>query len=368
MKIVVDAMGGDHAPGSIIEGAVMAVKECDVEIALTGLSGLIEAELSKYEDWMDLPIEVVHAEDVVEMHEAPSKVLRCKKKSSIKVGLDLVKDGNASAFVSAGNTGAVLAFATFTLRLLKGVDRPAIAIQLPTLKGYSVLLDAGANVDCKSSQLFQFGIMGHSFAKYIHGKTTPDVGLLSIGEEDSKGNEVTREAFHLLKNSHVKFIGNLEGKEVYQGNADVIVCDGFTGNVALKISESLAEMIGENLKLIFMANWVTKLGYYLIKPNFVKFKKMVDHSETGGAPLLGVNGVCIIAHGGSSPKAIKNAILRAKELVEKKMNGHIRDDIESNLMSGKEPFWKQIKKITFTPGKEEKNSGISQDSEEDKHH
>ena len=204
----------------------------------------------------------------------PNYDLRSKKKSSIKVGLDLVKGGNASAFVSAGNTGAVLAFATFTLRLLKGVDRPAIAIQLPTLKGYSILLDAGANVDCKSSQLFQFGIMGHSFAKYIHGKTTPDVGLLSIGEEDSKGNEVTREAFHLLKNSRVKFIGNLEGKEVYQGNADVIVCDGFTGNVALKISESLAEMIGENLKLIFTANWVTKLGYYLIKPHFLKFKKI----------------------------------------------------------------------------------------------
>ncbi|MBT4375525.1 MAG: phosphate acyltransferase, partial [Nitrospina sp.] len=189
MKIVVDAMGGDHAPGSTVEGVVMAVKECDVEIVLTGLSGLIEAELSKYEDWIDLPIEIVHAEDVVEMHETPSKVLRGKKKSSIKVGLDLVKNGHASAFVSAGNTGAVLAFATFTLRLLKGVDRPAIAIQLPTLKGYSVLLDAGANVDCKSSQLFQFGIMGHSFAKYIHGKTTPDVGLLSISEEDSKGNE-----------------------------------------------------------------------------------------------------------------------------------------------------------------------------------
>ncbi len=246
MKIAVDAMGGDHAPQAVIEGAVMATKECGVEIALIGLSDLVEEELSRYDDWKELPIDVVHAQDVVEMHEAPSKVLRGKKKSSIKIGLNLVKDGQASAFVSAGNTGAVLAFATFTLRLLKGVDRPAIAIQLPTLKGYSILLDAGANVDCKSSQLFQFGIMGHSFAKYIHGKSVPSVGLLSIGEEDSKGNEVTREAFHLLKNSHVRFIGNLEGKEVYQGNSDVIVCDGFTGNVALKISESSAEMIVEN--------------------------------------------------------------------------------------------------------------------------
>ena len=361
MKIVVDAMGGDYAPKAVVEGVVMAVKECNVQITLIGLSGLIEAELSKFEDWAELPIEIVHAEDVVEMHEAPSKVLRSKKKSSIKVGLDLVKSGHASAFVSAGNTGAVLAFATFTLRLLKGVDRPAIAIQLPTLKGYSILLDAGANVDCKSSQLFQFGIMGHSFSKYIHGKVAPDVGLLSIGEEDSKGNDVTREAFQMLKNSHLKFIGNLEGKEVYRGNADVIVCDGFTGNIALKISESLAEMIGENLKQVFMANWVTKLGYYLIKPHFINFKKMVDHAETGGAPLLGVNGVCIIAHGGSSPKAIKNAIIRAKELVEKKMNEHIRDDIESNLVLSKEPFWKQIKKIAFVPGKDENISDSSQD-------
>ena len=368
MKIVVDAMGGDHAPGAIVEGAMMAAREYGVQIILTGLSRLINAELSKYSDWKGHQVGVVHAEDVVEMHETPSKVLRSKKKSSIKIGLELVKSGQGSAFVSAGNTGAVLAFATFTLRPLKGVDRPAIAIQLPTLKGNSILLDAGANVDCKSSQLFQFGIMGHSFAKNIHGKKAPSVGLLSIGEEDSKGNEVTREAFHFLKNSHVNFIGNLEGKEVYQGNSDVIVCDGFIGNVSLKISESLAEMIGENLKRIFAASWVTKLGYYFIRSHFLNFKKMVDYSETGGAPLLGVNGVCIIAHGGSSPKAIKNAILRAKELVEKKMNGHIRDDIESNLMSGKEPFWKQIKKITFTPGKEEKNSGISQDSGEDKPH
>ena len=363
MKIVVDAMGGDHAPGAIVEGAMMAAREYGVQIVLTGLSGLINAELSKFSDWKNYQIEVVHAEDVIEMHESPSKVLRSKKKSSIKIGLELVKSGQASAFVSAGNTGAVLAFATFTLRPLKGVDRPAIAIQLPTLKGHSILLDAGANVDCKSSQLFQFGIMGHSFAKYIHGKIAPSVGLLSIGEEDSKGNEVTREAFRLLKSSHVNFTGNLEGKEVYQGNADVIVCDGFIGNVSLKISESLAEMIGENLKRIFMASWVTKLGYYLIKPHFLNFKKMVDHSETGGAPLLGVNGVCIIAHGVSSPKAIKNAIIRAKELVEKKMNDHIREDIESNLVLNKEPFWKQIKKMAFTPDKEGKNSGTSKDTE-----
>ena len=363
MKIVVDAMGGDHAPEAIVEGAVMAVREYGIEVILIGISGRVESELSKFKDHANLPIQVVHAEDVVEMHESPSKVLRRKKKSSINLGLKLVENGNASAFVSAGNTGAVLAFATFSLRLLKGVDRPAIAIQLPTLKGQTILLDAGANVDCKSKQLFQFGIMGHSFAKHILGKSIPDVGLLSIGEEDSKGNDVTREAFHLLKNSHIKFIGNLEGKEVYRGNADVIVCDGFTGNIALKISESLAEMIGENLKKVFKTNWITKLGYLFVKSELLSFKKMVDYSETGGAPLLGVNGVCIIAHGGSSPKAIKNAINRAKELVEKKMNEHIRLDIESNLAGFKEPLWEQIKNIAFTPEKDDKTSNRSQDTE-----
>jgi glycerol-3-phosphate acyltransferase PlsX len=217
MKIVVDAMGGDHAPDAIVEGAVLAAREYDIEIILTGLSDRLEACLSRYEDRAELPIEVIHAEDVVEMHESPSKVLRSKKKSSIKVGLDLVKNNQGSAFVSAGNTGAVLAFSTFTLRPLKGVDRPAIAIQLPTLQGPAILLDAGANVDCKAIQLFQFGIMGHSFAKYILGKDIPEVGLLSIGEEDSKGNETTRVVFQMLKNSHINFIGNLEGKEVYRG-------------------------------------------------------------------------------------------------------------------------------------------------------
>lgn len=352
MKIAVDAMGGDHAPEAIIEGAVLAAREYGIKIILTGLSSQIETCLSQYEDRNQLSIDIVHAEDVVEMHESPSKVLRSKKKSSIKVGLELVKSHRASAFVSAGNTGAVLAFATFTLRPLKGVDRPAIAIQLPTLKGPAILLDAGANVDCKTVQLFQFGIMGHSFAKYILGKDIPEVGLLSIGEEDSKGNDVTRETFQMLKNSHINFIGNLEGKEVYRGNADVIVCDGFTGNIALKISESLAEMIGTNLRNLFMINWVTKLGYMFLKSHFVKFKKSVDYSETGGAPLLGVNGVCIIAHGSSSPKAIKNAIKRAKELVDKDMNEHIRKDIESNLAVSKKPFWNQIKKIAFTSDKE----------------
>ncbi len=355
MKIAVDAMGGDHAPEAIVEGAVLAAREYGTEIILTGPKERVQAELEKFKDYSSLPIQIEHAEQVVKMDEAPAKVLRNKKKSSMKIGVDLVKNGEAGAFVSAGNTGAVLAYCTIILRPLKGVDRPAIAIQLPTLTGTSILLDAGANVDCKTSQLFQFGIMGHVFAKYILEKENPSVGLLSIGEEDSKGNEITKEVFQMLKSSHINFIGNLEGKEVYRGNADVIVCDGFTGNIALKISESLAEMIATNLKNIFMTNWASKLGYFFLKPHLAEFKKKVDHSETGGAPLLGINGVCIIAHGSSSPKAIKNAINRAKELIEKKINQHIQDDIELNLGERKGGIWNSIKHIAF--GDEDNDNG-----------
>jgi phosphate acyltransferase len=358
MKIVVDAMGGDHAPEAIIEGAVMAAKEYGTEIILTGISDTIHTIWHKLEPERKLPIQVVHAEEVVEMNDIPGKVLRSKRQSSMKVGLDLVKDGAASAFVSAGNTGAVLAYSTVILRPLKGVDRPAIAIQLPTLKGNAILLDAGANVDCKTSQLFQFGIMGHVFAEYILGKEDPRVGLLSIGEEDGKGNEIVKETFQMLKSSHINFIGNIEGKEVYRGNADVIVCDGFTGNVALKISESVAEMIGTNLKRMFQANLFTKLGYLLLKSQLNNYKKKVDYSETGGAPLLGVNGVVIIAHGSSSPKAIKNAISRANELSEKNITQHIMEDIESNLTdveAAKGTIWNQIKSMAF--GSESEVSG-----------
>ena len=350
MKIVVDAMGGDHAPEAVVEGAVLAAREYNTKIILTGLKERIQAELDKHDPDHTLPIEIVHAEQIVEMHDIPGKALRSKKKSSMKVGLDLVKQGVGAAFLSAGNTGAVLAYSTVILRPVKGVDRPAIAIQLPTSKGISILLDAGANVDCKTNQLFQFGIMGHVFAEYILEKENPSVGLLSIGEEDGKGNEIVKETFQMLKNSHINFIGNLEGKEVYRGNADVIVCDGFTGNVALKISESLAEMIGSSLKLMFQSNWLSKLGYLLLKPKLVEFKKKVDHSETGGAPLLGVNGVVIIAHGSSSPKAIKNAINRAQELSEKNIIEHIKQDIELNLSdidNSKGTLWGQIKDIAF---------------------
>ncbi len=361
MKIAVDAMGGDHAPEAIVEGAVLAAREFNIPLILVGISHRVHQELEKYEDWKKLGIEVEHADEVVEMNDSPSKVVRAKRKSSIKIALDLVKKGEASAFVSAGNTGAVLAHSLIILRPLKGVDRPAIAIQLPTSKGSTILLDAGANVDCKTNQLFQFGIMGHAYAKYILNNDNPRVALLSIGEEDSKGNEATKEAFKLLKKSHINFTGNIEGKAVYRGDVDVIVCDGFTGNVALKISESLAEMIGAGLKNLFTTGMTTKLSYMLLKPHLAELKKKVDYSEKGGAPLLGINGVCIIAHGSSSPKAIKNAIYRAHEFVDKKINEHICEDIENNL-DGKGSLWRHLKEIVA--GSEVDPDGSSQTSED----
>lgn len=363
MRIAVDAMGGDHAPSTIVEGAVLAAREYGVEIILVGQEERVRAELVKYDDHRNLRITIQHADEVVEMDDVPAKAVRTKRHSSMKIGLDLVKSKEADAFVSAGNTGAVLAYATLTLRPLKGVDRPAIAVQLPSLKGPSILIDAGANVDCKPIQMFQFGIMGHVIAKYVLGKEKPRIGVLSIGEEDGKGNEITKSVFQMLQKGHINFIGNVEAKEVYRGEADVIVCDGFTGNIALKISQSMAEMISENLRSVFKTNLRTKLGYWLVKPYLDQKKKSVDYSETGGAPLLGVNGVCIIAHGRSTGKAIKNAINRAKELVDKNINEHIRSDIEENLEGlstwTRSSFWKHIKNLTFGSDSDPNNHHLS---------
>jgi len=330
MKIALDAMGGDHAPAAIIEGAVCAAREFGADIILIGKEDVISEELKKY-DIEKLPLSIKHASEVIEMHEPPSVALRRKRDSSIKIGVELVKRGEADAFVSAGNTGAVMAAATLILRTLKGIERPAIAVQLPTISGPVILIDAGANVDCKPRQLFQFGIMGHVFARYVLERENPKVGIINNGEEEDKGNEATKEAYKIFKKSSLNFIGNVEGKELYKGAADVIVSDGFVGNITLKVSESLADMIGKSLKAVFARSWRSKLGYILVKPYLDEFKKKVDYSEYGGAPLLGVNGVCIIAHGSSSPKAIKNAIRQAGEFLNRKVNTHIQEDIELNM-------------------------------------
>ncbi len=326
MKIALDAMGGDGSPSVEVEGAILAAKEYNVEIVLVGEEGLLKPEIEKQGRHL-LPLSVCHASQRVEMHESPASVLRRKKDSSIFVATTLVREGKASAVVSAGHTGATMAAALFILGPVKGVERPAIATILPTLQGTAIMLDVGANVDCKPRHLFQFAIMGHVYAMKVLQKENPRIGLLSIGEEDTKGNILTKETFRHLKDSPFNFIGNVEGRDVYTGEADVIVCDGFIGNVALKISEGVAETIGKLLAREIGKSLIGKIGYLLLKPAFRSFKKTVDYAEYGGAPLLGVNGVCIICHGRSSPKAIKNAIAMAIELINLQTINYLQKEI-----------------------------------------
>ena len=330
MKIAVDAMGGDFGPGPIVEGAVQAATELDVQVVLVGDETLVRDQLIRLH-CTDPRLTVKHAPQVVEMHESPASVARKKRNSSVWIANELVKSGDAQGVVSAGNTGASMVAAFFVLEVIKGVERPAIATTLPTLTGTTVMLDVGANVDCSAQHLYQFGIMGNEYGKYAFQKPNPRVGLLSIGEEDTKGNEVTRDAFKLLKASPINFIGNVEGRDVYSGGADVIVCDGFIGNVALKISEGLAEAIKKMLMKEIAASTWGRLSYFFLAGPLLRLKRRTDYAEFGGAPLLGVNGVSIICHGRSSAKAIKNGIRRAKDLAERRLHDLIRQDIEDGL-------------------------------------
>lgn len=326
-RVALDAMGGDRGPVVNIEGAVAAARELGLSILLVGNEEDLDRSLRRHST-NGLGITICHAPETVGMDESPSAALRKKKHSSIRVGLELVKKGEADAFISAGNTGAVMATAMITLGSLPGVERPAIALIVPTLRGQSILIDAGANADCKPRHLLQFAIMGDVYARQVMGKKSPTVGLLSIGEEESKGNELTREAFKELEEERsLNFTGNVEGREVFSGAADVIVCDGFTGNIALKISESAAEFFTVLLKEELEKGLVGKLGALLTRGAFRRFKKRVDYTEYGGAPLLGVGGICIISHGRSTAKAIKNAIRVAAECVENGVIEHIRKGI-----------------------------------------
>ncbi|TNF55767.1 phosphate acyltransferase PlsX [bacterium] len=319
MRIALDAMGGDHAPAATVEGAIKAVNEShSLSVILVGNEKEIKKEL-KNKKHPRSSILIEHASQIVEMDEPPLTALRRKKDSSIKIAVDLVKQGHADAMVSAGNSGAVMATALLLLRKLHGVERPAIAAVMPTLKGLFILIDAGANVDCKAKHLLQFAIMGQAYAKSIFDVRSPRVGLLGIGEEDVKGNELTKEVFQLLKGSGINFIGNIEGKNIFMGDADVVVCDGFVGNIALKISEGLAEAMRKMLKREISDKTTGKIGYVLLKDAFKRFKKRTDYSEYGGAPLLGISKPCIISHGRSSSKAIKNAIKIASEFHKKKV-------------------------------------------------
>ncbi len=321
-------MGSDRAPKPEVEGAILAARNYDVQVLLVGRDDVVRAELAHHPSTRWLPIEVVHAEEVIGMHEKAAQAVRSKRDSSMRVGLRLVREGVAAGFITAGNTGAAMATAKLVLGTLPGVDRPGLAAVFPTAQGTTaILLDVGANVDVKPQNLEQFAIMGEIYCRSILGIKQPRVGLLSIGEEESKGNELTREAYQLLKVLPLKFVGNVEGRDLYNGNVDVIVCDGFVGNVALKVSEGMVETVRYLLKESLRATITRQVGFLLSRRAFDDFKKRLDYSEYGGAPLLGIKGVCIVSHGSSNWKAIMNAIRVATEFSDRKINAKIEQGI-----------------------------------------
>jgi glycerol-3-phosphate acyltransferase PlsX len=331
MRIALDAMGGDYAPAVNIEGAIESINDFeDIDVILVGEESAIRRELDNKRYPPDR-ISIKHASQVVRMAESPSVAIRKKKDSSIRRALELVKSGQADAFVSAGHSGVVMATALLLLGVSNYVDRPAIAAIMPTLKSPLVLIDAGANLHCKPENLLQFALMGSTYCRIILGRSEPKVALISTGEEDTKGNELTKETFKLLKEADINFTGNVDGKDIFTGNADVIVCDGFTGNVVLKTSEGLADALIKMIKREVVNLTAGRIGYLLIKPALKNFKKKTDYDEYGGAPLLGINGTCIISHGRSTAKAIKNAVRVASDFAENKVYEIIATAIEKGI-------------------------------------
>src|SRR5216684_5130676 len=311
VRIALDAMGGDHAPSEVVKGALLAAAEYPVEIILVGQEDVVRKELAEAGP-TPRNIEVFDAREVVTMEDTALAPLRRKRNSSVRVCANLVAEGRADAFVSAGNTGATWTSARAVIGMIEGVSRPALATILPNVNDHTLLLDVGANVDAKPNHLREFAVMGHFYAQMVFGIEAPRVGLLSIGEEEGKGNELTKETFRVLKETGLNFVGNAEGRDIYNGNADVVVCDGFIGNVVLKASEALGEMVGTLLKTEMSRSLPRKVGGLLAKNAFDGLKKRMDYSEYGGAPLLGVKGGCIVCHGRSNAKAIKNAIRVAR--------------------------------------------------------
>jgi len=321
-------MGSDRAPKPEIEGAILAARNHHVQVLLVGREDVLRQELTHHPQAARLPIEVVHASEVITMEDKAAQALRAKRDSSMRVGIRLVHDGRADGFVTAGNTGAAMATAKIILGTLPGVDRPALAAVFPTAAGTAaILVDVGANVDCKPNNLEQFAIMGEIYFRSIFGTRRPRVGLLSNGEEESKGNDLTRDAYKLLKQLPINFVGNVEGRDLYNGQVDVIVCDGFVGNVALKISEGVVELVREALKDSLRATITRQVGFLLSRKAFVEFKKRVDYTEYGGAPLLGLKGVCIVSHGSSNANAIKNAVRVASEFAQHQINAKIEQEL-----------------------------------------
>ena len=329
LTIALDAMGGDHAPQVEVEGAVRAARDLGVKVVLVGPEDLLRHCLAQHDDHRYLPIEVVQASERITMEDSAARAVRAKRDSSLRVASRLVRDGAAQGLVSAGNTGAVMATAKMVQGVVPGVDRPALAGLFPSVVKNSpvVVVDVGANVDCSPRMLAQFAVMGEIYSRIILGRARPRVGILSIGEEDHKGNEVTRSALPLLKSLNLNFVGNVEGRDIWGGQVDVIVCDGFIGNVALKVSEGLGDMVKQLLRESLEATISGKIGYVLAKTAFSDFRKRLDYSEYGGAPLLGVRGVCIITHGRATANAIKNAIRVAKEFSEGQVNQRIEAEL-----------------------------------------
>ncbi len=338
MKIAVDAMGGDFAPEQIVFGAVRAARKYQCEIVLVGDEAAIRSVLEREKGWESLNITIHHASEVIGMGEHPADAVRTKKDASVVVATQLVKDGECDAVLSAGSTGAAVTAAQLILKRIRGIGRPTIATPMPTPKGVTLLLDSGANVDSKPEHLVQSGMMGALYAEHVFGKANPRVGLLNIGEEETKGNEQAKATYQLLKTMRtINFIGNAEGRDVPKGNFDVVICDGFVGNIVLKFAEGLAKTILKLIKEAIKDGGIfAKLGALLLMPTLKKLGKRLDVTEYGGAPLLGVNGCCIISHGSSNAKSVCSAIGVANEYVKSNVLGHIRDALTKEEMLAKD--------------------------------
>jgi glycerol-3-phosphate acyltransferase PlsX len=326
--IALDAMGSDRAPKPEVEGAIQAARRFGIHVALVGPEETLRAEMNRHPFAHSLPISIAHASEVITMEDKAVQAVRAKRDSSMRVGLRLVREAKAAAFITAGNTGAAMATAKMVLGGLPGVDRPALVAIIPTaVRTVTMLLDVGANVDCKPHNLEQFAVMGDIYFRSMFGTARPRVGLLSIGEEEGKGNELTRESYPLLKQLPINFIGNVEGRDIYNGKLDVIVADGFVGNVALKSSEGVVNLVRATLKESLASTITRQVGYLLSRSAFSDFKKRLDHTEYGGAPLLGVKGACFITHGSSNANAIKNAVRVAEEFVERRITSNIEKEL-----------------------------------------
>lgn len=326
LRIAVDAMGGDFAPQEIVIGSLLANKKYGIPITLVGRAESIYPYISTENNLKGF--QIMDAPEVVGMAESPVEAYKNKKKSSLKLSLELVKEKEALSFISAGNSGAILTFATMVLGLIKGIDRPALAIPLPTYHGYVIIIDVGANVDCKPKNLYQFAIMGHYYAQLLFNIKNPKIGLISIGEEEGKGNALVKETHNLLKKSELNYIGNVEGRDLFLGKCDVAICDGFVGNVLLKTAEGVGELIAMSLKKEISSSLKASFGFLLSKGAFKNFYKKIDYSEYGGAPLLGVKGGCFICHGRSKAKAICSAIRIAYHFAEQKIVEKIQEHMK----------------------------------------